>query len=168
MQGEGGTPLSKLEVAIREFQARDDRRVDLKALRCGIDALEAEFAGEAREVQRAGDHRIGGNISAASWISQICGMSVPSAKDRLCVGEQLESLPMVAEALSRGEISYQSASVICHQRDKLGEKSELLNEEQWLGFARKHTIKDLNWIADHFRYAVVLEEFAPATEENYD
>jgi hypothetical protein len=27
-----------------------------------------------------------------------------------------------------------------------------MDEEQWLGFARKHTIKDLNWIADHFRY----------------
>ncbi len=115
MLGEGGTPLSRLLAAIREFQARDDRRVDLKGLRAGIDALEAEFAGEALEVKRSGDHRIGGNISAATWISQICGMSVPSAKDRLCVGEQLESLPMIAEALSRGEISYQSASVICHQ-----------------------------------------------------
>src|SRR5260370_31671956 len=114
MQGEGGTALSKLEVAIHEFQARDDRRVDLKGLRAGIDALEAEFAAEAREVQRSGDHRIGGNINAASFISQICGISVPSAKDRLCVGEQLESLPMVAEALSPGAISYPSAPVIFH------------------------------------------------------
>jgi hypothetical protein len=142
--------------------------VDLKEFRGVIDELEGEFAIEAREAQRAGDHLIGGNISAASWISQICGMSVPSANDRLCVGEQLESLPMVAEALSKGEISYQSASVICHQRDKLGEKSELLNEEQWLGFARKHTIKDLNWIADHFRYAVDPEGFERDTEESYD
>ena len=168
MLGEGGTPLSRLLVAIREFQARDDRRVDLKGLRAGIDALEGEFAGEALEIKRSGDHLIGGNISAASWISQICGMSVPSAKDRLCVGEQLESLPMVAEALARGEISYQSASVICHQRKDLGEKSECLNEEQWLGFARKHTIKDLNWIADHFRYAVDPEGFERETEENYE
>src|SRR5260370_32422924 len=150
MQGEGGTALSRLLAAIREFQARDDRRVDLKGLRAGIDALEAEFAGEALEAKSSGDHRIAGNISAASWLSQICGMSVPSAKDRLCVGEQLESLPMVAEALSKGEISYQSASGICRQRENLGERSDCLDEEQWLGFARKHTIKDLNWIADHF------------------
>src|SRR5216683_5131081 len=167
MLGEGGTPLSKLEAAVREFQSSEER-VDLKSFRAVIDALEGEFSIEAREAHRAGDHLIGGNISAASWISQICGMSVPSAKDRLCVGEQLESLPMVAEALSRGEISYQSASVICHQRDKLGDKSELLNEEQWLGFARKHTIKDLNWIADHFRYAVDPEGFEREIEENYE
>ena len=102
MQGEGGTPVSKLEGAVREFQSREER-VDLKSFRAVIDALEGEFSIEAREVQRSGDHRIGGNISAASWISQICGMSVPSAKDRLCVGEQLQSLPLVAEALSKGE-----------------------------------------------------------------
>jgi len=167
MQGEGGAPLSKLAAAVREFRARDER-VDVREFRGVIDQLEGEFSVEAREAQRAGDHLIGGNITAASWVARTCGMSDPSAKDRLCVGEQLESLPMVAEALSQGEISYQAASVICHQRKNLGEKSDCLDEEQWLGFARKHTIKDLNWIADHFRYAVDPEGFDRDTEENYD
>ena len=39
MLGEGGTPLDKLLEAIREFQAREDRSVDLKGLREVIDAL---------------------------------------------------------------------------------------------------------------------------------
>jgi hypothetical protein len=39
MLGEGGKPLSELEVAVREFQAREDRRVDLKGLRVVIDTL---------------------------------------------------------------------------------------------------------------------------------
>src|SRR5258708_25239355 len=99
MAGEGGTPLSKLLAAIHEFQARDDRRVDAKGLRAGIDALEMEFACEVREVQRSGDHLLDGNITAASWISRICGMSLTSAADRLRVGEQLESLPKLAAAL---------------------------------------------------------------------
>src|SRR5713101_7999991 len=147
MLGEGGTPLSKLEAAVREFQSRDER-VDLKGFRAVIDALEGGFALEAREAKRSGDHLIGGNISAASWISQICGMSVPSAKDRLCVGEQLESLPMVAEALSRGEISYQSASVICHQRENLGEKSECLDEEQFLHISEMNGKYHLSGVLD--------------------
>src|SRR5690348_14944741 len=107
MQGEGGTPLSKLAGAVREFQARDER-VDLKEFRAVIDELEGEFSSEARQAQKAGDHLISGNVTAASWIARTCGMSVPSAHDRLCVGEQLESLPLIAEALSSGEISYQS------------------------------------------------------------
>src|SRR5260370_37892123 len=119
MAGAGVTPLSKLLAAIREFQARDERRVAAKGLRAGIDALEMEFAGEVRAVQRSGDHLVDGNVTAASWISRTCGMSVPSAADRLCVGEQIESLPMVAEAPSKGGIGYQSASVIFPLRDKL-------------------------------------------------
>jgi hypothetical protein len=53
MLGEGGTALSKLLEAIREFQARKDRRVDLKGLRDVIDALKAQLASDeqlAREV----------------------------------------------------------------------------------------------------------------------
>src|SRR5712691_4961804 len=167
MTGEGGTALSKLHGAISELQFCDSD-VDPKQLRAAIDALEGIFSAVVKRAQERGDHLVNGNISAATWISQVCGMSVPSAKDRLCVGEQLESLPMVAEALSKGEISYQAASVICHQREKLGEKSELLDEEQWLGFARKHTIKDLSWIGDHMRYAVDPEGFERETEENYE
>src|SRR5712664_590271 len=168
MVGEGDTPLSKLLAAIHEFQARDERRVDAKGLRAGIDALEMEFAGEVREVQRSGDHLVDGNITAASWISRTCGMSVMSAADRLCVGEQLESLPKVAEALSRGEIGYQSASVICHLRDKLGEKRDGLDEEQWIGFAREYSVKDLRWLSAHTRYALDPDGFERDTEESYE
>ncbi len=167
MLGRGGVALSKLDAAIGELQSCDSD-IDPKQLRAVIDVLEGIFSAVVKRAQERGDHLVNGNISAATWISQICGMSVPSAKDRLCVGEQLESLPMVAEALAKGEISYQAASVICHQREKLGEKSELLDEEQWLGFARKHTIQDLSWIGDHMRYAVDPEGFERETEENYE
>jgi len=40
-----------------------------------------------------GAHLVAGNITAASWIARTCDMSITSAADRLCVGEQLESLP---------------------------------------------------------------------------
>jgi hypothetical protein len=95
-------------------------------------------------------------------------MSVPSAHDRLCVGQQLESMPMVAEALSKGEIGYQSASVICHLSEKLGDKVDGLDEAEWIGFARKHSVKDLSWIAAHYRYAVDPDGFDRDTEENYE
>src|SRR5713101_1718986 len=168
MLGEGGTPLSTLLAAVRGFQAREERRVDLKGLRVVIDALECEFAAEARDAKKSGDHLIGGNVSAASWISRICGMSIPSASDRVCVGEQLESLPLVAEAVSRGEITYQSASVICHLRDKLGDKRDHLDEEQWIGFARENSVKDLRWLSDTTRYALDPDGFERDTEESYE
>src|SRR5229473_1366025 len=165
----GVTSLSKLEAAIRDFhrdhEPSDD---DPKRLRAVIDALELEFSSMARRSQQRGDHLVAGNITAASWISRICGMSVPSAADRLCVGEQLESLPRVAEALTRGEIGYQAASVICHLRDKLGEKREGMDEEQWIGFAREHSVKDLRWLSAHTRYALDPDGFERDAEESYE
>src|SRR5229473_1316681 len=115
-----GAHLSKLQAAVREFQARD--------------------------AQKAGDHLVGGNITAASWISRTCGMSVTSAADRLCVGTQLHSLPKVAAALASGEIGYQSASVLCHLYEQLGDKQYLFDEEEMLDFARRFSVFQLRMI----------------------
>jgi hypothetical protein len=139
MLGEGGTPLDKLRAAVCELRTWDEP-IDNKELRVVIDSLEGLFATNARRSQLAGEHLIGGNITAASWIARTCGMSITSAADRLCVGEQLESLPRVAAALSSGEISFQSASALCHLRERLGEKAEFFDEDEMLGYARDYSV----------------------------
>src|SRR3982074_2132690 len=142
MLGEGGTPLEKLLAAIREYQAREVDPADdnLVRLRGGIDGLEGEFSAMARRGQQRGGHLVSGAAPTASWISRTCGMSVTSAADRLRVGAQLEELPKVAAALSSGDISYQSASLLCHLRERLGEKRELFDEGEMLGYAREHSV----------------------------
>src|SRR5216684_2646911 len=150
MVGVGVTSLSKLEAAIRDVRrGHEPIDDDPKRLRAAIDALELEFSSMVRRVQQRGDHLVDGNISAASWISRTCGMSVPSAADRLCVGEQLESL-------------------ICHLRDKRGEKRDSLDEELWIGFAREYSVKSLRWLAAHTRYALDPDGFERDTEESYE
>jgi hypothetical protein len=57
MLGEGGTPLSKLQAAVRKFLDRDERQVDMKEYRAIIDALKAELAlsiaeADEREAER--------------------------------------------------------------------------------------------------------------------
>ena len=142
MLGEGGTPLSRLQSAVRELQASDER-VDNKELRVVIDALEGLFSVNARRSMQAGEHLVAGSITAASWIARTCGMSIASAADRVCVGEQLESLPGVAAALGSGEISYQAVSTLCHLHERLGEHREGFDEEEMLGFAREYSISEL-------------------------
>src|SRR6266851_5514356 len=144
------TPLSELEAAVHRFRDREGRRVDVKRLRVVIDVLECEFAAEAREVQSSGDHLVGGNITAASWIGRTCAMSVTSAADRLCVGEQLLSLPKIAAALSSGEIGYQSTSLRCHLREQLGDNCDRFDEDEMLEMARDHMVKNLRYLC---RYA---------------
>src|SRR5258708_33387747 len=143
MLGEGGTPLAKLRAAVREFQAREERRVDPKEFRAVIDVLDGAFSANAGAGARAGEHVVAGSITAVSWIARTCGMSISSAADRVCVGEQLESLPKVAAALSSGEISFQAASALCHLHERLGEHRHGFDEEEMLGCARGYPASQL-------------------------
>jgi hypothetical protein len=166
MLGEGGTALEKLHRAVVEFQARDTH-VDLKGLRLEIDALEREFASEACAARQSGEHLVAGNVSAVSWIARSCGMSATSAADRLCVGEQLESLPRVAAALSSGEISYQSASLLCHLREQLGDKRDLFDEVEMLELARRHSVATLRYLCRYARHVADPDGFAAEAEESF-
>ena len=167
MLGEGGTPLEKLEAALREFQAREDRQVDNARLRAVIDGLEGEFSVNARNSQKSGEHLVGGNITAASWIARTCKMSVTSAHDRLRVGEQLEALPQVKTALISGQIGYQSASQLARLREKLGDKQDLFDEEEMLGFAREFSVRELRELCDRAWHVVDPDGFFNEAEENY-
>jgi len=168
MLEEGGRPLSELEAAVRKFLAREEGGgIDLKRYRAIIDALDGDFASKARQAQKSGDHLVEGNITAASWISRTCGMSVTSAADRLCVGEQLQSLPKIAAALSAGEIGYQSTSVLCHLRDQLGEKRDLFDEEEMLDYARRFSVFHLRMLCRYARHAADPDGFFNEAEENY-
>ena len=167
MLGEGGTALSELLDAIRKFQAREDRRIDPKGLRVGIDALEAEFSVETRDCLVAGDHRADGNATVVTWMSRLCGMSATSVADRLCVGTQLESLPKIAEALRTGEISYQSTALLCHLRDQLGDKCELFDENEMLEHARNHSIASLRYLCRVARHVADPDGFFNEAEADF-
>jgi len=166
MLGEGGTPLTELEAAINGLQSCDSD-IDPKRLRAAIDALEGVFSAVVNRAKARGDHLVGGSISAASWISRTCAMSVTSAADRLCVGEQLQSLPKIAEALSSGEIGYQSASVLCHLREQLGEKRDLFDEEEMLDYGRRFSVFHLRLLCRVARHAADPDGFFDEAEQNY-
>jgi hypothetical protein len=150
MMGEGGTDLSELEAAARAFIASEPRGFDLKQLRVVIDSLDGVFAAEANRVKKTGEHLAYGTATAVGWIGRSCGMSTTAAADRVCVGEQLESLPRIAEALRSGEISYQKTALLCHLRDKLEDKQDRFDEEEMLEHARNHTVANLRFLC---RYA---------------
>src|SRR3982074_3164212 len=167
MLGEGGTALSQLRAAVRDFLAREERDVDLSEYRALIDSLDGDCSSVAREQQRAGAHLAAGNITAASWIARSCDMSISSAADRLCVGEQLEDLPKVAAALAAGEVGYQSVSILCHLRDVLAEKRRLFDEDEMLGFARQYSVFELRQICNFARHIADPDGCFDEAEENF-
>jgi hypothetical protein len=153
--------------AIHVFLNREDRSVDLKEFRVGIDSLEGDFATQTREVRKVGGHLASGAASVVSWIGRTCGMSSTSVADRLCVGAQLESLPKVAAALRLGEISYQSTSLLCHLRDQLGEKRDLFVEDEMLDLARQHSVASLRYLCRYARHVADPDGFFNEAEADY-
>src|SRR5712691_912130 len=72
MLGEGGTALSKLRAAVREFQDSEDREIDLKGLRQVMDSLEGTFSADTRRAQQTGTHLADGNATVVSCRTLCC------------------------------------------------------------------------------------------------
>ena len=135
--------MQSLEAAAAEFEASADLDgVDVRRLSAVINRLEGVRCAAASRAAARGDHMLEGQ-SAVTWVSRQCQMSKNSASDRLCVGNQLEKLPRIAQALSSGEIGYQATSVICHLQERLGEVGYTIDECEWVRMGREWRLKDL-------------------------
>src|SRR5438105_6070682 len=160
--------LERLETEVREFQANADLDfVDPKRLSTVVNSLQGTLSQVVHRAKVRGDHLLAGQ-SACTWVANTCQISPTSAADRLCVGEQLESMPRVDQALRSGEIGYQAASVICHLQKHVSEIDARIDEEMWVGNARKFSLKDLRDIAASTWHAVDPEGFGRAVEENFE
>ncbi len=165
MLGVGGRALQDLKKAVSRLIACPDSELEPADLRVQIDRLEARFCSLAQDAVSRGDHLRDANLSPVSWLARSCHMSATSAADRLCAGEQLRSLPAVSMALDNGEIGYQSAAVLCHLRDQLGDKRDLFDEQEMLGFARRFSVKGLRELCRYARHVADPDGFFDESEE---
>ena len=158
--------MERLRAAVAELES--DGNVDVAELSALIDRLQGLLSRAVAEAKKRGDHLLTGQTPCA-WVASTCRLSPGSASDRLCVGEQLQAMPQVSQALSTGEIGYQAVSVICHFRKKLREDlRELCDEEQWIGHAKENSVKNLGWLADHVRYILDPDGFDHGIEEDWE
>src|SRR5438445_9494261 len=160
--------LVKLESAIEDFERdADDDFVDPRRLSAAIDRLQGKLCQAVAAAKKRNQHLLSGQ-SACSWVARECQMSKTAAADRLCVGSQLCSMPIVAEALSSGEIGFQAASVICHLQERVDQIGARIDEEMWIGNAKRFSIKDLRDIAAGTWHAVDPEGFSAKVEDDFE
>src|SRR2546425_9838415 len=160
--------LGRLEAEVREFRQNADLDfVDAGRLSTVVNTLQGALSQVVHRAKVRGDHLLAGQ-SACTWVASTCQISPTAAADRLCVGEQLESMPRVAEALGSGEIGYQAASVICHLQKHVSELEVRIDEEMWVDNARRFSIKDLSGIAASTWHAVNPDGFCLDVEENFE
>ena len=161
--------LGALESDVARFQATvDPDFVDPGRLAALIDRLQGTLSTVVHRARTRGEHLLNGHCSPTSWVMGTCNLAQEVAAERLRVGQQLEAMREVAEALSAGDIGYQSAAAICQMREKLGDKADLLNEREWIGYARQLPIKQLRTLTAHMRYILDPESFDKDTEEDYE
>src|SRR5437870_2837816 len=160
--------LERLASAAQDFELEaDDDFVDPKLLAAVIDRLQGKLCRVLNQAKKRGDHLLAGQ-TACAWVSVTCLMSRTAAADRLCVGEQLGQLPRIAAALSSGQIGYQATAVICHLSEQVGEKREYIDQEHWIDYARRFSIKDLRYLTYKAREVWDAEGFEKDNEEDYE
>jgi len=160
--------LERLASVARDFELEaDDDFVDPKQLAAVIDRLQGALCKVVDRARKRGDHLLAGQ-TACAWVSVTCLMSRTAAADRLCVGEQLGHLPRIAAALSSGQIGYQATAVICHLSEQVGEKREYIDQEHWIDYARRFSIKDLRYLTYRAREVWDAEGFEKDNEEDYE
>src|SRR5215472_3695843 len=159
--------MRELRDAIALLEAEDDAVIDPRELSSLIDRMQGKLCRVVAAATVRGDNLFAGQ-SPCSWVATQCRMSKQSAADRLCVGDQLANLPRIAQALGSGEIGYQATAVICHLAEQVGEKRQYIDEDLWIGFAQRFSIKDLRYLTCEARVRWDAEGFERASEENFE
>src|SRR5207249_3869588 len=158
----------RLKSAAHDFERdADNDFVDPKRLAAVIDLLQGKLCRVLDQAKKRGDHLLAGQ-TACAWVSVTCLMSRTAAADRLCVGEQLGHLPRIAAALSSGQIGYQATAVICHLSEQVGEKREYIDQEHWIDYAQRFSIKDLRYLTYKAREVWDAEGLEKDNEEDYE
>src|SRR5438067_7374025 len=158
--------MQELRAAIERLEAEGAAFLDLKELASLVDRLQGLLCQAVYEGKKRGDNLIEGK-TPCGWVKATCRLSAPAAAERLRVGEQLEAMPRVAEAMRSGEIGYQSTAVICGFRDKLRQDlRENINEEWWVEQAKESAIENLRWPGERARYVVDAASIAHQLEED--
>jgi hypothetical protein len=167
--------MELLRIGVAAFEERDQttltdgaRGDELRELAVLRDRIEVAFSRSARAFQACNGHLIDGASSAAGWISRNCKMSVSSAADRLCVGKELESPSVVADAVVSGQLGYQTTSALCHLTEQLGEKRDRIDETKLVEWARDLRVAQVRELCRRVRHAVDPEGFDRAVEEDFE
>ena len=160
--------MQELERAVASFDAEaDDEFVDAGRLSAVINRLQGKLCRVVAAATKRKEHLLTGD-SPTGWVAKQCQLSKSAAANRLCVGEQLGRLPLVAEALSAGAIGFQAASVICHLQERLAEAGASIEEEEWVGRAREWSLKWLSAEAAKTWHAVDPAGFELKVEEAHE
>jgi len=136
--------VSPVPVLQHPFADLDRLGDEIAELSAHLDAATARLLALIREFDARGGWNSGFR-SCAAWLSWRVGLDLGAARERVRVARALETLPLLAEALARGQVSY--AKVRAVTRVATPE-----TEARLLGVARGGTAAHVERIVRGWRY----------------
>src|SRR4051794_17158160 len=102
-----------------------------------LDLGHTAFAGLVRAVDKAKVVRDRKFSSVKTWLKQACGMRSGQAEGAVVTGRQLERLPLVAERLKGGKLSYPLGATIAEAVQRLDDEDCAKAEQLMLEWAEE-------------------------------
>ena len=130
---------------------------ELTTLMGHLNAGEYRFLVLLAEFERRGGHVGIGLVSCAHWLSWRCGIGLVAAREKVRVARALEGLPLVADAMRRGVLSYCKVRAIT--RIATAE-----NEGMLLSIAEAGTVSHVEKVVRLYRRAEIGKELEHGNE----
>jgi nucleotide-binding universal stress UspA family protein len=124
-----------------------------------IDAATHQLLTQIRQFDACGGWHRHGALSCAHWLNWRIGLNLGAAREKVRVGNALASLPLIDDALKRGEVSYSKVRAMTRVATPQ-------TEAELLEMARHSTAAQLEKICRYYRQATdVCGEQARARED---
>ncbi|MWA07631.1 DUF222 domain-containing protein [Actinomadura sp. LD22] len=130
--------LSVIATELAQREAPDSAAACLElteTLSAAADMQESALAGFIGRVDAAGEQARWGYPSTRAWLRSRLGMRESRAKERLTLARQRHRLPLVAERLAAGELSYGYATTVADSVARLDDTDCAQAETTLLGMA---------------------------------
>jgi len=164
-----GSELTELLAAVRTFSERPHRHLspgrlaqELIQLRHACDRLELEFSLSAARFAATDEYQAQGSITPIDWIRHQCRMSGHAAAERVCVGGEMERLPLSIEALEEGRIGFAHLALLARTSSALHESptTKGFDEAALLAGAAELSVGHFRNVCHHARHAGDPEGYA--------
>ena len=146
-------------IASHDHDARTERMDRVALLYAEISAATREFLAALTESDRHGDWAEEGFGSCAEWLAWRVGITINAANEKVRAALALESLPLISEAMSRGELSFSKVRALTRVATPE-------NEADLLVFARAGSAANLERVVRSWRWGSRGEELAAEAIRN--
>jgi len=155
-----------VEVTMRAHQTAETNAIDVDSLAdqiaetaASIDAATHQLLTQIRAFDSCGGWREQGALSCAAWLNWRIGLNLGAAREKVRVARALGTLPLLDDALRRGELSYSKARAITRV-------AAPETEEALLDMARYSTAAQLEKICRLYRQVTSVDGKAAREAED--